>query len=88
MPFAIQIREDNLDFIHEFGHQSEMNLDHVHDTMVYNAELDLGKTYLITDGNMIDRNVTFTTMAEEGFHRTWKFVEQENPNKFVKIERV
>jgi len=87
MPYAIQVRTDNLDFIKEFGHQSEFNLEYIEDNMEYNA-LDGENTYMITDGNMIDRNVTFTEMTESGFRQSWKFVEPENPNQFVKIERV
>lgn len=88
MPYAIQVTEDNFDFIKEFGHQSEFDLSYVYDNMIYNKADGLGETYLITDGNMIDRNVTFTAMSEDGFRQSWKFVTPQRPDRFTKIERV
>lgn len=88
MPYAIQVREDNFDFIKEYGREREFDLSDVYDNMIYNQADGFGKTYLITDGTPENRNVTFTDMTEEGFRQSWKFVDQENPNMFIKIERV
>jgi hypothetical protein len=87
MPKAIRLREDNLDFILEYGREREMDLRSTVDNFYYNAA-DGFETMLVTDGTPENRNVTFTDMTEEGFHQSWKFAEQENPNMFVKIERV
>jgi len=88
MPKAIQVRKDNLDFILGFAElMGGFNLDYIEDNMLYNAE-DGERTYLITDGDPADRNVTFTEMTESGFRHSWKFTQHENPNQFVTIERV
>lgn len=87
MPKAIQVCEDNLDYIMFYAARLGFNLDYLRDNMEVNAACD-EDTYLITDGTDKDRNVTFTEMTESGFRQIWKFVDHENPNHFVKIERV
>lgn len=87
MPYAIQVREDNIDFIEAHGRDSLFDLSYVKENREYNAE-DGENSYLITDGTHADDNVTYTMMTESGFRQSWKFVEHENPNRFVKIERV
>lgn len=87
MPQAIKVLPENIDFIMEYGREREFDLSSTRDNAEYNAE-DGYETYLITDGTPEDRNVTFTAMTETGFRDSWKFVEPENPNMFVKIERV
>jgi len=90
MPKAIQVREDNLDYIMEYARARDLDVSsYLKDNMEYNAE-DGFKTYMVTDGDKThDRNnTTFTMFTEEGFRDYWKFKQQENPNQFVEIERV
>lgn len=87
MPKAIQVCEDNLDYIEFYAGRLGFDLSYLKDNMECNAE-DGADTYLITDGTDKDHNVTFTDMPENSFRRLWKFVDHENPNHFVKIERV
>ncbi len=87
MPYAIEVREDNIEFIVEYGREREFDLSYVRDNMEYNAEDGFG-SYMLTDGTPEKRNVTFTMTTDAGFRQSWKFVEHENPNQFVKIERV
>lgn len=88
MPRAIQVREDNIDYIDEFARERNFNLDYIRDSMEYNAEEFGWDTYLITDGNEKDNNRTFTMFADVDFRNLWKFKAPEDPKAFVEIERV
>jgi hypothetical protein len=87
MPKAIRVREDNITMIVEYAKKLYFNLDYLKDNMEYAAEFG-ENLYLITDGTSEDDNITFTTFQETDFRRLWKFTQHENPNQFVKIERV
>lgn len=87
MPKAIHVREDNLQQILDDAPILFFKLDALSDAL-YDSTDNGDNLYLITDGTFEERNITYTTLSEEELRRLWKFVDHENPNQFVKIERV
>lgn len=87
MPKAIQVREDNIDYIYDYGAKLGFDLRHLRDNMEVNA-IDGFDTYIMTDGSAELNNVTFTEFIDEDFFHSWKFTESQNPNHFVQITRV
>lgn len=88
MPYAIRASKDNIDFIIAYGNKLGMTLDHIRDNIEYNAEEFGQDTYVITDGQPQNNNVTFTEMMRDDFFATWRFTATAYTHSFSRIERV
>lgn len=88
MPLAIRITAENVEDLIDWGKSVQMNLEHLR----YEVDPEfphLGPNYLITDGSIVQNNVTCTVMSASGFFRIWKFADEELPfTHFNEIVRV
>lgn len=84
---GIQVTEENLPYIMQYGKERYCNLDYLGDNRKYNLEVFLWDTYLVTDGSFEWNNFVFTEFAEPDFRRLWQFAEQEDKTQFVQLIR-
>lgn len=87
MPKALKLDRNNVGRVIGAAELLGRDLSYLPDEMVCNADLGY-YTYLITDGDTIRHNLSYTTLTDVDFDRIWKFAYREIPDTWCEIERV
>ena len=84
---AIEIRTDTIDYIEAYAKERGFNLNYLRDSIDYPFSPVEDYAYVVTDGSVETRNLTFTEFTRSWFERTYKFKTTGPITEFTEIEK-